>query len=255
MKNPWKRLSKINPQREDGTRQINSAVLNSLVKAKLPTAEMGIILTIISKTWGFNKKEDAISISQISEATGFTSRAIQKANKALVKKRILIVGCSKRVYRGSPLNLYMFNKHYDTWKIQDTKRVNSSTGGELSGNKRVNSSTPTIETITIEKKEIYKESHLGIFKKKVLIPDNYSIQPNHIKYALTKKLSEDQAKDQFEAFKAHHQAKGTKYQNWYAAYQTWIRNSIAFGRVTIKEECRIETPEESNEEVNRKLYG
>ena len=159
MKNPWKRLSKINPQREDGTRQINSDVLCALVKAKLPTAEMGIVLTIISKTWGFKKHSDAISISQLSEATGFTHRAIQKASVTLTEKRIIIIECSKRVYRGSPLNAYMFNKHYDTWKFQDTKRVNSSSGGELSGKKRVNSSTPTIETITIEK-ELYSPNFL-----------------------------------------------------------------------------------------------
>lgn len=150
MKNPWKRLSKINPQREDGTRQINSQVLDALVKAKLPTAEMSVVLTIISKTWGFNKTEDAISTGQFTEATGLTSRAIKQARATLKTKRIIHFEPSKRVKRGSPINSYMFNKHYDTWKTQDTKKGEQNFTGERKRKKRVNGTTPTIETNTIE---------------------------------------------------------------------------------------------------------
>ncbi len=154
MDNPWKKISKINPQREDGTRQINSKVFSALIKAKLPTAEMGVVLTVISKTWGFNKKGDTISISQLSESTGFTARAIQKANKKLVDKRIMVIRCGKKVNRGSPLNEYLFNKHYDTWRVWNKKRVNSGSSPEQPRKKRMNSGSPTIENITIE--NIYK---------------------------------------------------------------------------------------------------
>lgn len=151
MKNPWKRLSKINPQREDGTRQINSCVLDALIKAKLPTAEMSVVLTIISKTWGFNKSEDAISTGQFVESTDLTDRAVKQARVALKEKRIIHFEPSKRVKRGSPINSYMFNKHYDTWKIQYTKKGEQRFTGERKRKKRVNGTTPTIETNTIEK--------------------------------------------------------------------------------------------------------
>jgi len=169
MKNPWKRSSKINPQKEDGFRQINTCVLEALIKAKLTTAEMSIVLTIISKTWGFNKKSDAISISQFSKATSFTNRAIQKANKKLTEKRIIVIESSERVNRGSPLNEYMLNKHYDTWIIQDKKRVNAGTGGEPAGRKRVNAGTPTIYNSTIDKPDFAnqgkKPSEIYLTKK------------------------------------------------------------------------------------------
>ncbi|HCY85933.1 MAG TPA: hypothetical protein DHV36_12430 [Desulfobacteraceae bacterium] len=180
MRNPWKQYSKINPQREDGTRQINNEVLAALVRAKLPTAEMSIVLTIISKTWGFNKKTDVISAKQFVDATGFTDRAIKKAKVSLKKKCIIQYAPSKRVHRGSPLMEYLFNKHYDTWKLEnkgelkdthepefthgpmngnsksvDRKGVDVKKGepefmGELSGQERVNQSSPTKETITKE---------------------------------------------------------------------------------------------------------
>ena len=180
MRNPWKQYSKINPQREDGTRQINNEVLAALVRAKLPTAEMSIVLTIISKTWGFNKKTDVISAKQFVDATGFTDRAIKKAKVSLKKKCIIQYAPSKRVHRGSPLMEYLFNKHYDTWKLEnkgelkdthepefthgpmngnsksvDRKGVDVKKGepefmGELSGQERVNQSSPTKETSTKE---------------------------------------------------------------------------------------------------------
>lgn len=154
MKNPWKRLSKINPQPEDGTRRINYKVFDALIKAKLPTAEMSVVLAVISKTWGYNKKSDAISISQLAEITGFTTRAIKKANASLQAKRIIVSGVKwdrLRVNAGSPLNEYLFNKHYDTWKTQDRLRVNAGSRGERSGKLRVNAGSPTIDNITIEK--------------------------------------------------------------------------------------------------------
>lgn len=152
MKNPWKRLSKINPQREDGTRQINSDVLCALVKAKLPTAEMSVILIIISKTWGFNKTSDTISTSQFAEESGFPGRTIKRIRQELLNKRMIYFRASKRVIRGTPLNEYSFNKHYDTWIIQNTKKGVTSSTGAIRGKKGVSPETPTIETITIEKK-------------------------------------------------------------------------------------------------------
>jgi phage replication O-like protein O len=147
MKNPWKRNSKINPQLEDGFRQINTDVLNALIKAKLTAVELSVVLAVISKTWGYRKKADAISISQLAEATGYTGRAIQKSNVSLIEKRILLISVSKRVYRGSPLNDYSLNKHYDTWILQDKKRVNAGSRGEQTGKLRVNAGTPTIYNI------------------------------------------------------------------------------------------------------------
>jgi len=151
MKNPWKKNSKINPQREDGTRQINSYVLDALIRAQLPTTEMSVVLTIISKTWGFNKTTDAISTSQFVEATGFTPRAIKQARASLFDKKIIFFRPSKRVKRGSPLNEYLFNKHYDTWKTKTKKKGEQMFTGEQRRQKRVNDSTPTIETSTIER--------------------------------------------------------------------------------------------------------
>lgn len=115
MKNPWKELSKINPQREFGNRQICNGVYQALIKADLSGSEYKICLFVIDKTWGFNKSVDAISAAQFQEATGLSERMVRKAIKALKDRRILHYEPSARVNRGSPINQYLFNKHYDTW--------------------------------------------------------------------------------------------------------------------------------------------
>jgi len=191
MKNPWKRLSKINPKREDGTRQINSKVLSELVMAKLPTAEMSVVLTIISKTWGFNKKTDAISTSQFVIATGFPERTIKRVRQKLLKRRIIFFSESKRVFRGSPLNEYMFNKHYDTWKSQDRKKGVTSDMGDIQGKKRVSPEPPTIETI--QKKEIYSRV-INYLNNKT--GKNYKADTAKTKSLIDARLKEDfKAKD------------------------------------------------------------
>ena len=108
-------MSTINPQREFGNRQICNGVYQALIRADLSASEYKICLFVIDKTWGFNKRFDAISASQFQGATGLSERMIRKAIKALKDRRVLYYEPSERVNRGSPINQYLFNKHYDTW--------------------------------------------------------------------------------------------------------------------------------------------
>lgn len=154
MKNPWKKLSKINPQRNEGNRQINTEILLHLIKADLTAAEYKIIFAIIHKTWGFQKQSDAISAGQFMELTSLSKRQIKYIQKELKGRKIIHFEPSERVQRGSPLNEYLFNKHYDTWctkRVQCSVRVHSSVKkGAIERKKRVNQSAPTIDTSTKE---------------------------------------------------------------------------------------------------------
>ena len=118
MQNPWKKDSKINPQRERGNRQISNGVYKALVFADLTAAEYKICLFIIDKTWGFNKCFDTISAWQFQEATGLSERMVRKVISRLRERRIIYYMPSERVKRGSPFNQFLFNKHYDTWIVQ-----------------------------------------------------------------------------------------------------------------------------------------
>ena len=124
MKNPWKRYSKINPQREDGNLQINNNVIEALLRGDFTASEYKIILFIIRKTYGYNKLSDPISISQFKQAVDLSDRMIRLTTKNLRERRIIYYEPSKeRVRQGSAINEYLFNKHFDAWLPRRVKRV------------------------------------------------------------------------------------------------------------------------------------
>ena len=155
MNNPWKSRSQINPQREEGTRQISNEVYRALMKAPLTIGEMKVALCIIDKTWGFNKASDMISVGQISTATGLSDRGIRKVLINLKEKRIIFYQESnKRLNRGSPINEFLFNKHYDTWVFKGGTVVHGLNSGSVKPEqpctKSLNSGSSTKETLTKE---------------------------------------------------------------------------------------------------------
>lgn len=174
MKNPWRQYSKINPQRENGNRQIANDVFCALIKTNLSSSELRIIMAIINKTWGFGKEADCISTTQLMEMTGLAERTVKKAIKTLKDKRIIHYEPSLiRVHHGSPLNEFIFNKHYDTWKPQGCTNVHACTKvsckGAQTGKVRVHDCSPTKETITKETKTktlgVYSNDFLSFWEK------------------------------------------------------------------------------------------
>lgn len=122
MRNPYRDFSNVNPQRENGHRQIENSVFQALIRADLPGIEYSLVLCVIDKTWGYNKTEDVIPLSQFAEATQQRFRGnIAKALQSLEKKHLLVIQKSGPG-RGKG-NTYMFNKHWDTWLLPRRKGV------------------------------------------------------------------------------------------------------------------------------------
>lgn len=171
MKNPWKRYSKINPQRDDGNRQICNTIFHALIAADFTGAEYKIILVIIDKTWGFGKNDDSISINQFAKMTNLSERTVQRSLKKLNQLRVVYLSpFGRRVTTGSPLNRYSFNKHYDTWRVEGCKIVQGcqvdhppkADKGDIQVLARVTTGPPTKETNTKET-IIKKEKTLAHF--------------------------------------------------------------------------------------------
>lgn len=91
------------------TRIVNKA-LDDLVSAKLSGLELAICIFVIRKTWGYQKKEDEISISQFQEATHCSRQAVRMALKRLrLGKQITLVSKGKSVKSS---NVYTYNKYW-----------------------------------------------------------------------------------------------------------------------------------------------
>jgi phage replication O-like protein O len=116
VQNPYKDFSTVSPQRENGHREIENSVYHALMHAGLSGAEYQIVLCVIDKTWGYNKREDMIPIAQFETSTGLDRRYIARLLHDLEEKHIIIVQRISQGGRGHG-NIYMLNKYWDTWAI------------------------------------------------------------------------------------------------------------------------------------------
>ena len=63
------------------------------------------------------------------------------------------------------------------------------------------------------------------FKRKVSIPKNIHLTTAMTDYANRKRWLLDPA-EEFDRFVSYHKANGSKYSDWYAAWQKWVQNDI-----------------------------
>lgn len=105
-----------NPQKENGSTMISNEVFEKIYSFPFTNGELRILLFIIRKTWGWNKKEDKISYNQIASATNITRRNAIYAVNTLVKKQALVI---KKGY----INTISFNKDYDLWVVPNPSLV------------------------------------------------------------------------------------------------------------------------------------
>ena len=246
MNNPWKSRSQINPQRDEGTRQISNEVYRALMKSPLTIGDMKIILCIIDKTWGFNKPFDIISVGQMSTATNLGDRGIRKILISLKEKRIIhYQESNKRLNRGSPINEFLFNKHYDTWVFKGGMVVHGLNSGSVKPEQpfreSLNSGSSTKETLTKESiKEIEIESpqveNEKPPKKKVAKklptkpPEVEDFKPNEATKNLCRELNIGQKKCKLLAASCfdHFRGVGKKRVDWQATLRNWIRKDAEF---------------------------
>lgn len=226
------------PQLENGYLKIANELFEALIQAKLNGSEYSVVLWIIRKTYGFNKKKDLISLTQFQKGTSLTRATVIKTIKNLVYKKIItkengVYGLNKdfsswgsisvytsigvytrssiSVYTRPSISVYTHKRH-----IKNKKQI----GGELLANKK---KMYTYQEVNDEGELIVKRRGL---KKKVTEPPYEFNQDNEVKrllaspakahkiaghYILTKKLKYEN-RDQFEPDLARfiHTAKSLK---------------------------------------------
>lgn len=160
-----------NPQTENGFTSISNELLEILYKTNLAGSGHALILAIMRKTYGFHKKEDKISISQLEEMLGLSRRAVIYNIQDLEAKNIIIVKRQKNGERSSEVNIIRLNKDYDTWVVQNSapgvekNRASAKLRKKVVQNsvKDLPSFAPTKETLTKEStKEIAEASSAGV---------------------------------------------------------------------------------------------
>lgn len=106
-----------NPQKENGYTAIANEIMEALAGIRISGEARQCLDVIIRKTYGFNKTEDAIALSQFSLLTKMPKVSVCRALLKLAKMNIII---NKNV--NSNGKTYRFNKDFSTWKPL-TKRL------------------------------------------------------------------------------------------------------------------------------------
>lgn len=99
-----------NPQCENGFTRISNELLEALARIRIPGEARQVLDVILRKTYGFGKKEDAISLSQFCGATGILKPNVCASLNHL-KKMNLIIQKDNAV-----ANVYSINKDYTSWR-------------------------------------------------------------------------------------------------------------------------------------------
>lgn len=99
-----------NPQIENGYTKIANEIMEALCKIRINGEAIQILFVIFRKTYGYNKKEDVISLSQFSVLTGLKRPNICRAINKLKQMNIIIQKDNDIA------NIYQLNKDFSTWK-------------------------------------------------------------------------------------------------------------------------------------------
>lgn len=207
------------PQTANGYIKIANELFDIYINISrfLSPYENAVWLCIVRKTYGFNQKEDWISLSQVENMTG-----IRQPHVARTKKKLLLKNMIEKRNGGIGIQ-----KDYDKWNIPKQvyipkqalpKQVITIT---QTGNSLLPKQVDTKDTIT--KDTITKERY-GNFV--TLTPSEYN--------NLVARLGEYVAKEYIERLDNYIGAKGKKYKSHYHTILMWTnKDKPKKGSITI----------------------
>lgn len=205
--------STTKPQLEDGYTRIANKILERLAIIRLSSYEWNVLMVIFRKTYGFNKKSDWISNSQLVELTQIYKSHISRTVKKLKDKNIV-------TQTGNKLS---FNKDYSSWL---PKQV---TNKKLP--KQVTVVTQTGNSVTQTGNKSYLNRRTQNKK------DNIQKKPLQKKYTSIKSLNDDTFEEiakkynvplafvlsKLEDLQNYCSRKGKKYKNYKSALEFFVK--------------------------------
>jgi phage replication O-like protein O len=134
-----------NPQLEDGHTRIANELLDNIARVHLSSYQWQVLIFIIRKTYGYQKKLDHITNSQIVQGTGIYKTHVSRTISELVNRRIL-------TKNGGLIGL---QKDYELWLPKLPKEVTINSQVTKNGN---NQKLPILESeLPILESELPKE--------------------------------------------------------------------------------------------------
>ena len=159
------------PQKENGHLDIANEIAEQFAKLNLSAYEWRVLWAVLRKTYGWKKKSDIISLSQIIKLTGLRQPHASRAKASLLKKQLLF---EKEGRIG-------LQKDYELWSIKTVLYTNSGMSGHTNtGMSHTNSGIKSIpnqgdtkekkETIQKKESKTSPESFIAYWSSKTNLP-------------------------------------------------------------------------------------
>lgn len=229
------------PQLEDGYTRLANELLDAFIQAGLTSRQWAVVMAIVRKTYGFNKKEDDIGLGQLSDMTGIAKAHLSVTVRELESRQIIT---RKQGVFGHRLGI---NKKFKTWLSGVTKTVTGVTesvtqesikGGYRIGTKRVTESVtpPVTETVTT-KDNPSKDNQKTVSRQKICFADwmevlkekgEKAIPEDHAVFAYANKigLPIDFLRLCWLEFRREHAERQDKKQkDWPATFAVYVRKN------------------------------
>jgi len=123
----------VSPQTEDGFTMIANELMEHVLGFRFSHRELAIIFTIFRKTYGYGKKEDDISASQIGEMCGIQRQHVTTTLNILFQKNVIF---KKPGRYGCVIGI---QKNYSLWITSDglLSSLCSPKAGQVSHNRTI----------------------------------------------------------------------------------------------------------------------
>lgn len=98
-----------NPQLEDGYVKVSNELFDAVIIHGFSGRQIKVLMAIIRKTYGFNKKSDEIGLSQFQKMTGLDPKHVSIVLQELEQLNVVTIT------PGSSARRISINKMYNTW--------------------------------------------------------------------------------------------------------------------------------------------
>lgn len=97
------------PQVEDGYTRIANELLDAILRYPFTKRELNIVLAVVRKTYGYNKKSDDMTLTQLADLTSIDLANVSRTVASLVDKNVLLKQQGRYGY------VLGINKKYNSW--------------------------------------------------------------------------------------------------------------------------------------------
>lgn len=164
------------PQVENGYTRIANELLDAILSAGFSKRQQLIILAVIRKTYGYNKKSDVISIQALGKLCGMPRQHASETVNELARMGVLSMEDSSVISRGYRLKSIGLNKQYHDWTVTKTVTVPKTvtvtkTVTRQSPKRLLDSNQNSDEQKTTQKTTTKDKAHAPVFVLPASIPE------------------------------------------------------------------------------------